>query len=80
MLDVVKCFETVPHRALVEAAHVKGYNLMILRLSLAAYRLRRSLSVEGVFSRTLRATRGITAGSGFATTELDLLLVDSWMT
>ena len=32
--------------------------------------------MDGSFSRTIRATRGITAGSGFATSELRLLLLD----
>ena len=75
LLDLVKAFETVPHGVLAEAAAKAGYNLVILRLSLAAYRLTRVLSIEGVFSRKIKATRGITAGSGFATGELKLLLL-----
>ena len=74
LYDLVKAFETVPHDILVECARECGYNLTILRLSLAAYRLVRSLGVEGVFSRLIQASRGITAGSGFATTELRVLL------
>jgi endonuclease/exonuclease/phosphatase family metal-dependent hydrolase len=74
LYDLVKAFETVPHGILVECAKECGYNLTILRLSLAAYRLVRSLGVEGVFSRLIQATRGITAGSVFATTELRVLL------
>ncbi len=76
LLDLIKAFETVPHDVLIAAAHAKRYNLVILRLSLAAYRLCRSIGVDGVFSRKVRATRGITAGSGFATTELKLLLLE----
>ena len=49
--------------------------MVLLRLSLAAYRLQRAIGIEGVFSRTLAATRGITAGSGFATAELKALLL-----
>jgi len=75
LLDLVKAFETVPHDVLANAAEKAGYNLVILRLSLAAYRLLRVLSIEGVFSRKVRATRGITAGSGFATGELKVLLL-----
>jgi hypothetical protein len=74
-LDLVKAFETVPHEVLVQAAIDKGYPLVLLRLSLAAYRLRRTVGIDGVFSRTIIATRGITAGGGFATTELRVLLI-----
>ena len=65
LLDLVKAFETVPHWVLVEAAKLKGYPGIILQLCLAAYRLARSIGVDGVYSRTIVATRGITAGSGF---------------
>jgi len=46
----------------------------LLRLCLASYRIKRSIGIEGVYSKTVVATRGITAGSGTATTELKLLL------
>ena len=70
LLDLVKAFEMIPHRLLVRAARKHGFSLKVLRLSLAAYRIARTIGVDGVFSDCLRATRGITAGSGFATTEL----------
>ena len=76
MLDLVKAFETVPHDVLVKAAHDKAYPLPLLRLCLAAYRLSRAIGVDGIFSRKVRATRGITAGAGFAALELRLLLLD----
>ena len=76
LLDLVKAFETVPHHKLVAAAVSKGYSLVLLRLSLAAYRLSRSIGIDGVYSVCIQATRGITAGSGFATSELKLLLLD----
>ena len=76
MLDLVKAFETVPHDVLVSAAHAKGYPLSLLRLCLAAYRLSRTVGVDGVFSRKIKATRGITAGAGFAALECRLLLFD----
>jgi len=43
LLDLVKAFETVPHWVLAEAAKLKGYPMAILRLSLAAYRLQRTI-------------------------------------
>ena len=51
-----------------------GYPLALLRICLASYRIKRSIGIEGVYSKTVVATRGITAGSGTATTELKLLL------
>ena len=76
LLDLVKAFETIPHHRIVEAAIRHGYCLWTLRLSLAAYCLPRVLGIDGAFSRTVLAVLGITAGSGFATTELRVLLLD----
>ena len=76
LLDLVKAFEMLPHNRIAEAAMRHGYNLWLLRLSLAAYRLPRSLGIDGAYSRSVIAVLGITAGSGFATTELRLLLLD----
>ncbi len=76
LLDLVKAFETVPHDMLVQAARMLGYPLRLIKLSLAAYRLRRTVGIDGVYSKMVRACRGITAGSGFATTELKVLLHD----
>lgn len=50
--------------------------MAILRLSIAAYRLCRAIGVDGVYSRFITANRGITAGSGFATSELRVLMLD----
>ena len=74
LLDLVKAFERVPHRLVAEAAVRWGFNLVVLRLSLAAYRLHRAIGVDGTFSILLVATRGLPAGSGFATVELRLIL------
>ena len=76
LLDLVKAFEMIPHHLIVSAARKHGYSPWLLRLSLAAYRLPRAIGVEGVYSRQIVACRGITAGSGFATTELRILLLD----
>ncbi len=76
LLDLVKAFKTVSHRELAEACIRLGYPPALLRLSLAAYRLLRAVGVDGVFAEAVQATRGITAGSGFATTELRLLLIE----
>ena len=60
---------------LVEQAKLYGYCLYILRLSIAAYRLPRAVSIAAVFSCLVIATRGITAGAIHATIELRLLLI-----
>ncbi len=75
LLDLEKCFERVPHEALVREAEAVGYPLRVLRLALAAYLLPRTVSISGVHSRQLTAERGITAGSGLATAELRVLLI-----
>jgi hypothetical protein len=42
----------------VAAAKAKDYSVALLRLSLAAYRLARSIGIDGVYSRCIVATRG----------------------
>ena len=76
LLDLVKAFETIPHKHIAKAAAKHGYNLWILRLSLKAYRVPRTIVVDGVCSTPQVASQGITAGSGFATEELACLLID----
>ncbi|CAK0874085.1 unnamed protein product, partial [Prorocentrum cordatum] len=79
LLDLVKAFEQVPHDLVAAAAARLDFDLVALRLSLAAYRLARAIGVEGTFSCLLVATRGITAGSGFATVELQMLLHETML-
>ena len=64
------------HGELALAAKKHGFNLKILRLSLAAYRIARTIGIDDVYSGAVTSSRGITAGSGFATTELRILLTD----
>ena len=75
LLDLVKAFERVPHHVLVREAARLQFPLWVLRLSLAAYRLGRVLRVDGAISSVVVAVRGITAGSGLATTEMRILLL-----
>ena len=72
LLDLSKALATVRHDILIDAARASGFPLGLLRMSLASYRLKRSVGVDGTYSRSVQATREITAG--FATTELRLLL------
>ena len=73
LLDLVKAFERVPQDVLLREAAALGYPLWLRRLSIATYRLARVLRVGKVFSKTVVAWRGITAGSGFATTEMRVI-------
>ena len=75
LIDLVKAFERIPHRVLLAFAVTWDYNLGILRLSIRAYRLDRTVGMDGVYSRSIRATRGITAGAGMATTEIRLIML-----
>ena len=74
---MVKAFETVPHAILAKCAIAFGFPEALIRLSPAAYRLARTLGVDGAYSKLIVATRGITAGAGFATIELELLLYET---
>ena len=78
LLDLVKAFEKVPHYRVAMAARKHGYNLTVLRLTFAAYRINRVIGVLGVVSRQIKASNGITAGSAFAIAELRTLLLDMY--
>ena len=74
LLDLVKAFERVPHDWLVRQAVKFQYPLLILRLSLAAYRLGRVVVVGGISTEIMWACRGIVAGAVHATIELRVIL------
>eukprot|EP00973_Karenia_brevis_P009309 1260699-Karenia_brevis.AAC.1 len=75
LLDLVKAFERVPRDWLVRQAVKYEYPLLVLKLSLAAYSLQRTIGIDGIFSTMVVAVRGITAGSVHATIELRVLLI-----
>ena len=68
LLDLVKAFKRVTHHILQREGISLGYPLQTLVLSLLAYPMPRTVRVRLVFSRTMVGARGITAGSGTATT------------
>ena len=74
-MDLVKAFERVPYWLLVQEAIALAYPLWLLKLSIATYQLPRTLRVGTVYSELLVAVRGITAGSGLATTEMRLCML-----
>ena len=61
LLDLTKAFEMVPHQQLVAAAIKRGYSLIILLLTLAAYRLARAIGVDA-HCKSLRQDAGTLAG------------------
>ena len=50
--------------------------MWLVRLAVATYRLQRSMRVVEAFSDVVTATRGLTAGSGTATTEMKIVMID----
>lgn len=76
LLDLIKAFERIPHAILAREAARFGYPLWLLRLSLAAYRLPRTLRIGEVYSFLVIACRGVTAGSGNATTEMKIMMIN----
>ena len=75
LLDMVKCFDRVAHDIILREAIALEYPLWMVRLSLAAYRMRRTVRVGIAYSACVLACRGITAGAGHATTELRVVLI-----
>lgn len=75
LLDLVKAFDRIPHWLIVSEAKALGYPLWFISLSLQAYKLKRSIKIRYVVSKTVQAYRGITAGSGTATSEMRLVMI-----
>ena len=75
LLDLVKAFDHVPQWLLIREGIARGYPLWILKLSIATYRLGRVIRIGSVVSNMVMALAGITAGSGFATFEMRLVLI-----
>jgi hypothetical protein len=75
LLDLVKAFDKVPLWLRIREAIALKYPLRLLRLSIATYRLKRTIRIGKVISKDVFARCGITAGSGFATTEMRLVMI-----
>lgn len=76
LLDLVKANERIPPWIQLREALMRGYPVWLLELSVATYRLLRVIRVGQVISLVIVAARGITAGSGTATTEMRALMLD----
>ena len=76
LLDLVKAFERIPYRVLRREADNLGYPLRLLKLAIATYKLPRVIRVGNAVSDLVWAVRGIVAGSGLATTEMRLVMID----
>ena len=77
MLDLHKAFELVERGKLLEAGILAGYPLDVLIWGLEMYSWSRRLVFRGCVTPELFTSRGICAGSAFATSELWLLLCGS---
>ena len=75
LLDLVKAFDNVPWHLLVQEARRLGFNLWILRLSIAAYKAPRMIRIDGIMSKPFFPQRSLAAGSGLATTEMRLVMI-----
>ena len=75
LVDLVKAFERVSHAVLVREAIALGFPLYLLRLSLQAYRMGNIIRIGSATSRVMTASRGISAGSGFATFEMRIVMI-----
>ena len=76
LLDLMKAFDLVPHWVLIREGLALGYPLWLLRLSLATYKMKRVVRVRKIVSGLIWAFRGMTAGSGFATTEMRVVMIN----
>ena len=76
LLDLIKAFERIPHSVLASEAKKLGYRLRMLTLSIATYILTRVIRIGTTVSIEVTAIRGITAGSGMATTEMRIVLIN----
>ena len=75
-IDLVKAFERIPYRVLVREAKRLGYPIRLIKLAIATYKLPRVIRVGSTYSDVIEAIRGIVAGSGLATTEMRLVMID----
>ena len=76
LLDLVKAFERIPYRVLLREATRLRYPIRLIRLAIATYRLPRVIRVATACSDLVVAMRGIVAGSGLATTEMRIVMID----
>ena len=76
LLDLVKAFERIPYRVLMREASRLQYPLRMIRLAIATYRLPRVIRVGTAYSDLVVAIRGIVAGSGLATTEMRIVMIN----
>jgi len=76
LLDLVKAFERIPYRVLLREARRLHYPIRMIRLAIATYRLPRVIRVGAAYSDLVWAMRGIVVGSGLATTEMRIVMIN----
>ena len=72
--DLLKAFDHVAYRKLIDAAGRTRFPMRQLKLLLPLYQAARHVELDGVAGEALQAQRGIIPGCAFATTLLQLLL------
>jgi hypothetical protein len=75
LLDISKAFENIEHSALLEAAAIHGYNVLVVRWLLCLYQADRVLSFQEVLSKVVRASRSVVPGSSNADLCMKLMLL-----
>jgi len=75
LLDLVKAYERVNHRALRVVCCDTGFSLGALRMLLHVYRAPRTIVIKGVATKVVQTTKTIIAGCNNATTLLRALLI-----
>ncbi len=74
LLDVKKAFEHVRRNSVLREARLQDYPLVPLMASLTSYAWPRYIGLDGLLAEPIVGSRGIAAGSAFATFELWCLL------
>ena len=75
LLDLVKAFDRIPQWLLVREAIALGYPLEATPFVDRSVQAQQGYPIGGVVSHSVVALRGITAGSGFATAEMRLIMI-----
>ncbi len=68
MWDMVKAYESIKYERLIEESVALKVPVVILRLNIAAYTIENYITMNGMVQTCARASKGIGAGCGAATT------------
>jgi hypothetical protein len=74
---MTKAYEMVKHRQVARQGKKYGFNMFLLRFTLATYRMPRIVSARGAVTTTVRTMRTILAGCSQATTLLKICFMEA---